>query len=501
MRTALPLIVLPLILLGPCPVHAADVKEREIDGLAEKALTFWRVPGTAIAVVHKGEVVYLEGHGRRSVKGEGKVTADTLFPLASCTKAFTSTALAMLADEGKVSWDDHVRKHVPFFHLSDPLADADVRLRDLACHRTGLGRHDLLWYRSPWPQEEIVRRAGKLPLSAPFRTAFHYQSTMYNALGLVVESASGMPWEQFLKKRIFGPLKMTSAVCTGPEAEKAEDRAAPHRTDEFGRPNVAEAYPMPRPDAAGSVYASARDLTGWLLLHLGEGKVGGRRLVSRERLAETHAPQMVLPMDESEKAMFPETRMMNYAMGWVVLDYRGRGMLAHTGVIDGFRVQITLVPEEQLGVAVLSNLHATRMNLALSNAIVDRFLGAEKTDWNRTLKTALRKRAAAAAEAERARLAGRKPGTRPTLPLGDLAGEYEHPAYGAVRVALERGVLVWRWQRWEGRLEHFQYNTFTLPIAIMGNPEVTFVVEGGKATGMKVGGEIDLTFRRVKEDE
>ena len=175
------LLALALMLL-PCPAGAAEVKEGEIDGLAEKALAFWRVPGVAVVVVHKGEVVYLEGHGVRSAEGGGKVTADTLFPLASCTKAFTSTAMAMLADEGRVSWDDPVRKHVPFFRLSDPLADADVRLRDLACHRTGLGRHDVLWYRSPWTQEEIVRSRdwlGPLLIWRRFETRLATTATFY----------------------------------------------------------------------------------------------------------------------------------------------------------------------------------------------------------------------------------------------------------------------------------------------------------------------------------
>ena len=157
----------------------------------------------AVAIVHEDEVVYLKGKGVRAKGRDEPITPDTIFPIASLTKAFTATALGILVDEGKVKWDDPVRTHVESFRLADPLADRDVTLRDLLCHRTGLPRQDLLWYRAPWPPEEIVRRAGALPLDRPFRTRFQYQSTMFTAAGLAVGSAAGRPWEEFVQKRLF----------------------------------------------------------------------------------------------------------------------------------------------------------------------------------------------------------------------------------------------------------------------------------------------------------
>ena len=157
-----------------------------IDAIVKKSLDAWHVPGVAVAVVRDGEVIYLKGHGVKSLDADDPVTPDTLFPIGSCTKAFTTAAMAILVDEGKMAWDDPVRKHLSYFHLGDPLADKEVTLRDLVCHRTGLAPHDLLWYRSPWPPEEIVRRAGLLPLDQPFRTRFQYQSTMFTAAGLAV---------------------------------------------------------------------------------------------------------------------------------------------------------------------------------------------------------------------------------------------------------------------------------------------------------------------------
>ena len=181
------------------------------------------MPGAAVAVVRNGDVLF-SCQGVREAAGRDPITPDTLFPLASCSKAFTTTAMAMLVDEGKMAWDDPVRKHLPSFRLADPLADRAVILRDLLCHRTGLGTHDLLWYRAPWTPEDAVRRAGLLPLDKPFRSAFQYQSTMFTAAGLAVSSSAGKPWYDFVRARILDPLEMKSTCFTSTEALKFADR-------------------------------------------------------------------------------------------------------------------------------------------------------------------------------------------------------------------------------------------------------------------------------------
>jgi len=172
------------LFLVAAPAHSEPLDSAAVDAIVKKSLETWRVSGVAVAIVRDGEVIYLKGRGVRALDADDPVTPDTLFPIGSCTKAFTTTAMAILVDEGKMDWDDHVRKHLSYFHLSDPLADHDVRLRDLVCHRTGLASNDLLWYQASWSMEEMVRRAGRLPLDQPFRTRFQYQSTMFTAAGL-----------------------------------------------------------------------------------------------------------------------------------------------------------------------------------------------------------------------------------------------------------------------------------------------------------------------------
>jgi CubicO group peptidase (beta-lactamase class C family) len=496
-RGALAALTLTLPAAGVASAQGVDAGA--VDRLVGQALRAWRVPGVAVALVRGGDVVYLRGHGVRQVGATDPVTPDTLFPIASCTKGFTTTAMAVLVDEGRMAWDDRVRRHVPFFRLSDPLADREVRLRDLVCHRTGLAGHDLLWYRSPWTQEEVIRRAGRLPLDRPFRSAFQYQSTMFAAAGFAVQSAAGTPWADFVRQRLLDPLGMRATVFTSTAAGRSADRASPHRLDGSGRAQVIPFYPMATPDPAGSIHSGARDLARWVRFHLGDGRVGGRRLVTAAGLRATHTPQMVIPLEESEHALHPDTVQLSYGMAWVVHDYRGHGLVSHAGAIDGFRAHFTLVPEAQLGIVLLNNLDRTHMNLALCNSLLDLLLGLPRKDWNALLLRAVRREAAAAAERERARLARRHLGTTPSRALAAYAGAYEHPAYGTVQVALERGALVWRWNDWKGPLDHFHYDTFLLPLDSLGRPEVVFALDAdGFVARMKVGGNLNVELRRAR---
>ena len=225
---------------------AAPPDPAAVDAVVRDALKAWNVPGVAVAVVRDDQVVYLKGHGLRAAGSDRPVTPDTVFPLASCSKGFTTTILAMLVGEGKMGWDDPVRKHLPWFHLGDPLADREVTLRNLVTHRTGLRGHDLLWYRSPLPQEELVRRVGLLPLDKPFRTAFQYQSTMFTAAGLAEGAATKTTWADLVRERIFKPLEMAESSLTTTEALKAADLAMPHRLGATAGPRSSPGIPRKR---------------------------------------------------------------------------------------------------------------------------------------------------------------------------------------------------------------------------------------------------------------
>ncbi len=460
----------------------------------------WQVPGAAIVIVKDDEVIYLQGHGLREIDKGDRVTPGTLFPLASCTKGFTTAALAMLVDEGKLGWDDPVRKHLPWFHLSDPLADRDVMIRDLATHRTGLAGHPYLWYRAPWSPKEAVEKAGLLPLDKPFRSAFQYQSTMFTAAGLAIESASGMPWEQFIKKRIFDPLGMSSAVCSGTEAKASPNRATGYRLDAKGVLAPVPFYIHNAPDAAGTIHASARDLSNWLRFQLNEGVLGDKRRVSAKQLCETHTPQIPIRLQGAEAEIHCFTNLISYGLAWVIQDYRGVKLVSHGGVIVGYRVHLTLVPEKKIGIAILNNRDGTQMNLALSNTLLDRLLGLPPKNWHTHIRAALEREEEQAEQAERKRRAKLPRDTKSSLELAAYSGTYEHPAYGKAIVRLDSGRLIWEWANFSGPLIHSHLDVFTLEDEEMNNPRVAFEIGAdAKVASFTMTGGPGVQFLRTKK--
>jgi CubicO group peptidase (beta-lactamase class C family) len=449
------------LLLGLAPVHAAP-EPAAVNAIVADALRAWDAPGMAVAVVWDDKVVYLKGAGVRERGRPEEVTPDTLFAIGSCTKAFTATALAVLVDEGKANWDDPVRKHLPTFRLADPLADREVTLRDLLCHRTGLARHDLLWYRAPWPVEESVRRMAFLDQRHSFRAAYEYNNLAYLAAGLAISGAAKEPWHEFVRRRLFTPLGMKGAVFTRADALKA-DHATPHRRGADGKAEPMAPYPDDKQiRASGSIKAGVRDLSQWVQMQLAGGALDGKRIVSAAALEETHTPQVVVPLSRA-RARATGATQVSYGLGWQISDYRGHHLLEHGGAVDGFRARIVLLPKDRAGVVLLTNLEEADALQAAGNAILDHLLGLPKKDWNAHFLRQRDEAEAARKERLRKRLAARQPGTKPSRELTAYAGTYTEPAYGAVTVKREGDALALAWSSFRVPLKHFHYDTFIVP--------------------------------------
>ena len=444
-----PITLAAALLLGLPP------SPRELDAQVQTAVEQWKVPGLTLVIVHRGQRVYLKAVGVKELGKDGAVTPDTIFPLASCTKAFTSLALAQLVDEGKLGWDDPVRKHVPAFQLKDPLANEQATLRDLLCHRTGLPGHDLLWIRSPWSFEERVRKIGQIEPTTGFRAAFQYQAILYGVAGHAGGRAANTTWADLVQSRLLDSLKMGHS-SPAYIASKGE-HASPHRRGPDGKIAVIPRYPFAEPDPAGSFHTTARDLEAFLRVQLGDWN--GPAIVSDKQRAEIQRPQMLIPFDGFARVMNPETRVqVSYAMGWIVQDYRGKKMLLHGGAIDGFRAHFAILPDEHLGIALLNNLDDTFCNLALANRIVDRFLEGETRDWNRyylDIEAETRERAIQAAKAFR-----QDRHAKPPLPLADYEGDYHDPAYGSCVIRVRGGSLRMSWANLEAPLEYLRDHQF-----------------------------------------
>lgn len=471
-----------IVILGSVPLSsiAAEPDTVAVDRVMADALTTWDVPGAALVVVRGDRVLVLKGYGHKHADRPDAVTPDTLFPIASCSKAFTSTLVAMLVDDGKFGWDDHVRDHLPGFKLSDPHADAMVSLRDLLAHRTGVTGNDLLWYRAPWGVDEAIARAGKLPLGYPFRGGFDYNSIMYMAAGRAAAHRAGQPWEKLVKERITDPLGMAGVRFTTKDIPADADRASGHRRGKAGKIGLMAAYEMPEPNPAGSVQLTARDLAAWMRFHLAGGVIGGRRLVSEKNLTETKLPQNIIRLEGIARAMNPDTHQLSYGMGWVVSDHRGKLVHAHGGMIDGFRTQITLLPGEKLGIALLNNLHETRMNQAVTNTLIDLYCGLPPREWNAFFLKIVADTAAAKRAAVDARNKARNPNTKPSLAPDGYVGAFENPAYGTAKVTAKDGNLALEWSSFRCPLEHFQDDTFRVTEGYFEDKLVEFAGELGR---------------------
>lgn len=477
--------VLALLLAAP----AAEPAPEAVDALAADALKAFRVPGAAVVVVRGDQTVVLKGYGRRALGAPEPVTADTVFPLASCTKQFTVALLAALADDGALTWDDPVKRHYPPFRLSDPHADALVSLRDLLSHRTGLGAHDLLWYRAPWDIDHALKQVPLLPLDYPFRGGYRYSSVPYMAAGRVAEAAGKAKWEKQVRDRLTDPLGMTGVTFTTADIPAGADRATGHRANKGGKVERVPVYEMNEPNPSGSMNATARDLAAWLQFHAADGiSPSGRRLVSVKQLLETRAPQNVMRLEGASRALFPDTVQASYAMAWVVNDYRGLKVLGHGGLIEGFRIQLTLVPDRELGFAVLTNLYDTRMPMALSNALVDAYCGLKPKDWNAYFVKVEADAAAAKAAALKARDAARDPTAKPSLDVSAYAGEYTHPAYGRATVTEVGGKLAAKFSGFEYPLAHYERDTWRITSGVFEDELAVFTAKDGKAAGLKLSG-------------
>jgi N-acyl-D-amino-acid deacylase len=458
MRHAIASASLILSLAWISRTNAAEPIPAALDQAVADAMKAFEVPGAAVAIVHDDKVIYLKGFGVRRLGEREEVTADTVFAIASCSKAFTSTGIAMLVAEGKMKWDDPVRKHIEWFHLSDPSADRDVTIRDLLCHRTGMPRHDALWASAPNSPEDYIRAYGKAKPSTSFRSTWEYANIPFTTAGIASGNAAGTEWQTLIRQRILEPLGMKTASCTGREAiETGNNRHVDGKIGPVHRENVDSVR------GAGSINASARDMSQWLRFQLADGAIDGKRLLPAGVLKETRKSQMVVRQEGRWLTFFPEksTRFLSYGLGWFVHDYRGQVAVSHGGTLDGFRAQTFLIPDKKLGIVVFGNLTPSRFPEALSKTLTDLMLGLADEDWNAFYTKSDVKAEADRRDALKKHEKERKPDTKPNLPLASYAGIYTEPAYGRAEVIAGKDGLTLKWGRLTYKLEHYHFDTFT----------------------------------------
>ena len=457
----------------------------QLEKTITKLMEDYNVAGMSVALIKNGELVCVEGYGKRNVEEDLPMTGDTVLPIGSITKTFTSLALAMLADEGKLDWDTPVIKYIPWLRLNNPELTENVTARDLMCHRTGTPKYDLqAIYAATDDKEKMVRSLEYLQTFAPFRTQFMYSNQMVSLAGYLVDVLSGETYENFVRERIFAPLGMTSSDFEVESLSKYEKTSKGYifTGEAFIEPPYMHLGAF---GPSGAIVSTAEDMAKFAMFQLGDGTWEGRRLVSEAMMDEMHSPQM---NGSPYFWDFPETEKAEYGLGWFTDIYRGTKLINHGGNTNGFSAQMTLLPAKKFAVVLLSNATSSFSVNALGHIFTDEALGIEEIpDWSGRFREIFNNLMAGMMAGMKARAEAKVPGTTPTLQFEDYAGTYCHSGFGEMTFAMTEQGLAGTWNGLPATLLHYNYDAFDLMLPVLGQSvPAQFILDKGIICGLEV---------------
>jgi CubicO group peptidase (beta-lactamase class C family) len=460
-----------VVLLACAPLASAAVPTelQRLDATVERVRSQFDVPGIAVAVVKDGQVVLERGYGVRELGKPAPVQADTLFAIASNTKAFTATSLNLLAEQGRLKMDDRVIDHLPGFRMSDPYVTGEMRIRDLLSHRSGLslGAGDLLfWPTTGYSNQEVVQRLAKVPLKAGFRDRYAYDNILYAVAQQVIEQVSGQSYADFLQQHIFTPVGMDGTRYNADHLKPGDNAAVGHAKYDFSTLRTVAPLTWFNNAGAGGIYSSVHDMARWMNVQLAHGTLeNGQALFSAK--SQQGMWQMITPQAVPEPSVpqlaAAKPNFAGYGEGWSLSDYRGQKLVWHTGGWPGMVSRVTLVPEQKLGIVVLTNQEVGAAFNAITMDVLDAYLQAPQTDWVAAYAAAVAKAQDKADEGWARHQAARDASSRPSLPLAGYAGGYRDAWYGDVAVEQKGRTLRLRFGKTAqlvGTLEHWQHDTF-----------------------------------------
>ncbi|MGL4364542.1 MAG: serine hydrolase [Bacteroidales bacterium] len=468
-----------------------------IDAFIEKGMIDWDIPGVAVAVVKDGKVVHLKGYGLREVGKPEKVDENTIFAIASNSKAFTATSLANLQYQGKLSLDDKITKWMPDFQLKDKLALREVTIRDMLCHRIGFEtfQGDFCYWDSKNTRQEIIYKMRFMEPKYSFRAQYGYCNSAYLTAGEIIPlAAKDTTWDDYLKHHFFKPMRMNRTFSTFPETMKQSNLAQPHQiTYHIGEKSDIAVIPWGNADNLGpaaSINSSAKDMANWLLMQLDSGRYEGKRIVPYPVLAETRKPQIV--SGEVNRKRFPMRHYALYGLGWETFDYGGRAVYRHTGGADGFGSLTAFVPEDNFGVVVLTNNVQNSLFQELLYQLLDFYRYYPPQNWHNTIF----KNVPIGREWELKEEKKKEDSLRTAhLPMSQMPekylGNYTHELYGAITVKMEYGKMFIHFSAhptMTGYLEHLSGDTFkcTFSSPVMGKCLAVFNPKGRKIQSVQL---------------
>jgi CubicO group peptidase (beta-lactamase class C family) len=450
---------------------AHDAPPADLDSYVARAMRTYEVPGMAIAIVKNGKVVLQKGYGVRKLGDPTPVDANTLFAIGSNTKAFTVAALATLVDAGRLSWDDPVYERLKGFQMYDPYVSKEMRIRDLLCHcgGLGLGEGDLMLFpHTRFTRDDVVHGLRFMKPASSFRSRFAYNNLMFVTAGQVVAEVSGESWDDYLREKIFIPLGMKDTNTSVDAYRPGADWAFPHARVDGGKLQVIPFLNLDNAGSAGSINSSVADLSRWVLVQLNRGRIPGTNthLFSEKSSAEMWEEQSIIPISENglDELQTPvPPHFYGYAMGWFLRDYKGRKLVGHLGGVAGYVTRVLLVPEENLGVVILTNAAEWNSFEAILYHILDGYFGGPTRDYVAAFKAVDDKRLKDAEETVQKAQQARAANSTPPLAAEKYAGDYSDPWYGKVSIRAESAGLVLNFLQTDNGmadLQHWQYGTF-----------------------------------------
>ncbi len=460
-------------LLAATLVWCADSPDQDVakkleafDGYMAKVLKDWNTPGIGVGIVVNDKLVFSKGYGYRDYEKKLPFTSSTVCPIASNTKLFTAVAAGMLVEDGKLTWDKPVRESVPTIRFYNEQLNNNVTLRDMLSHRTGVTRHDTIWYKSDFTRKELFDRLKYLEPQEPMRQAFLYNNLMFAAVGYMIELQTGKTWEQFVQEKILSPLDMKSTSYSIADMTKQSEFGAPftERRDSF------EIYKIPYYEdiagvaPCGAIASNIQDLSHWLIALMNDGKYNGQQVIPAAVLKATLAPAIALPNTLAESKGYWEVLNSAYGMGRQTTSYRGHLLTMHGGDLPAFHSQVSFMPHDHIGVIVqVIGDHSAPLYNIVSYNVYERLLGMDLTPWSERMLD-MRLKNKEAGKAARAKAGeDRVPNTKPSHALADYAGDYENPAYGVMKIALKDNQLQFDFHKIRLPMTQFHYDRFDTP--------------------------------------
>lgn len=482
--------------------QSIDVRKKlkDFDKTVEKILNDWNVPGCGIGIVMKDNLVFAKGYGYRDLEKRLPVTPNTLFQIASNTKLFTATSIGFLVEEGKLAWDKPIRNYVPQIQFYNDELNTCVTMRDMLSHRTGISRHDGIWYNTDFTNKELFDRVKYLEPSIPLRSGYLYNNLMYAASGQIIEILSGKPWEEYVTEKIFNPLEMTNSMFVVEEMQKQTDFMTPY----YEKRDTTILYPLPLytkqqgVGPAGSIISSINDLSKWLIAQINGGKFNNNGVIPASIIKVTMQP--AIPTSSVPEKYYENLNPI-YGMGRSTASYKGHYITGHGGAIGGIYSYISFMPADSIGVIVFTN-RVSQLPGVIALTLYDKLLGLPETPWSdRGLKVYLNNKKTNR-ESRNKPDSDRVPGTVPSHPLNDYAGIYEDPAYGKLEITCKSDTLGFNFNQVKLPLYHYHYDRFMTPDdELFGKWSLIFSTDAqGEVSQVKISlDEKEVIFKKMAD--